>query len=234
MRRGFLNQTTAKPKHPKSDDMPVQPASSVLQYPSTDNIVQSDEQIKQWAHKLSISPEELKKRMEKSPVGADNKGDGGFLHRSFVFDDFKNITLADPRVFERLPKHFQKRPPALEGVYKISEAPGKGVAMFSTRDIPAGGVILVENPVLVAPFTIQVDLRLKERVFRMLFEMLDTDVRERALALWNCKPADMCGKEEGIIRTNGLQVTMPIPNTPGGPDSTYSGTFLDISRCNHR
>lgn len=42
---------------------------------------------------------------------------------------------------------------------------------------------------------------LKGRMFEMLFERLDADVRERALDLWNCKPVRRRGRDYAYKRT---------------------------------
>jgi hypothetical protein len=236
MRRGFLNQTNAKRKPRQSNDVPsVRTPPTITQYPNSDNLIRSDEEVKQWAHKLGMSHTELNSHLEKHSARTDNGEVVTTIYRNLVFKDFEGVTLADSKILELLPKYFGHRPSALESAYKISAAAGKGVAMFATRDIPAGGVILVENPVIVVPLIMDMGDQLsKEQMFEMLFDRLDADVRERALALWNCKPADLCGKEEGIVRTNGLQVELPTPSIPKAPNSMHSGTFLDISRCNHR
>ena len=106
--------------------------------------------------------------------------------------------------------------------------------MFSVWDIPAGAVIACENPVIVVPAIIPVLSISKEEMCQMLFDRLDPPERDIALSLANCKPADVCGKEEGIIRTNGIGLELPVPDAPTAPDPTHCGIFLDMSRCNHR
>lgn len=73
-----------------------------------------------------------------------------------------------------------------------------------------------------------------DKMFKMLFDRLRPDVRERALSLWNSKPPNVCGNEEGIVRTNGFGLRLPTPKDENVPDSLHSGTFLDLSRCDHR
>ena len=144
-----------------------------------------------------MSRTELSKHLENHSARTDNGGIVQTVYRNLVFRDFEGVTLTDSKILELLPRYFGTRPPALDA-YKISVAAGKGRGMFATRDIPAGGVILVENPVIVIPLIMDLGAELsKEQMFQMLFDRLDTDVRERALALWNCKPGDLCGKEEG-------------------------------------
>src|SRR6202011_3862720 len=99
----------------------------------------------------------------------------------------EGVTLADTRIINLIPRKFTHRPkPTLENAYKISSVPGKGLGMFAARDIPAGAVILVENPVIVIPRIVGVGMSLsKDQIFEMLFERLELDVRHRALSLWN-------------------------------------------------
>jgi hypothetical protein len=107
--------------------------------------------------------------------------------------------------------------------------------MFASRDMPAGAVILVENPVSIYPGVMSLGKSTsKEEIFKPLFDRLERDVRERALSLCNSKPADVCGKEEGIVRTNGFGLELAAPKIANPPATRHSGTFLDLSRCNHR
>jgi hypothetical protein len=107
--------------------------------------------------------------------------------------------------------------------------------MFATVNIPAGAVILVENPIFILPCMIGFGTSMsKDKIFRTLFDRLEPDVRERALLLWNGKPADVCGKEEGIVRTNGFGLDLAVSGTTNPLAMRHSGIFLDLSRCNHR
>lgn len=127
--------------------MPVRPAPLVTQHSSSDNLIRFDEQVKQWAHKLGMSHAEFSERLRNYQARVDH-GEAEVVYRNLVFEDFSGVTLADSKIFDLLPRHFKQRPPALRSAFAISAAAGKGVAMFATRDIPAGGVILVENPVI--------------------------------------------------------------------------------------
>ena len=204
------------------------------QYLNSNNIVRDEDDMKKWAHKLGLSLDELKRRVQRHKAQASGEG---ILttYRNLSFVDFAGVTLTDSKILDLLPRSFGKRPPALDNAYHISVATGKGYGMFASRDIPIGGVVLVENPVIVIPLIMGMGEQMsKEDMFKMLFTRLAPDVRERALSLCNCKPASLCGKEEGIVRTNGLQVELPVPNIRNPPNSIHSGIFLEMSRCNHR
>lgn len=158
------------------------------------------------------------------------------VYRNIVFHAFEGVTLARSTIVDLLRRKYDAPRPALQNAYRVSAAGGlKGVGMFAARDIPAGAAILVENPVIVYPTILRMMGNMsKEEMFQMLFDRLDPPEREKALSLENCKPADICGKAEGILRTNGICIHLPTPDIPNAPDSMHNATFLDLSLCNHR
>ena len=105
--------------------------------------------------------------------------------------------------------------------------------MLANQDIPMGGVIIVENPILIHPCVINSEVD-RNALFDALYARLAPDIQAKALSLWNCKPSHVCGKPEGILRSNGIEVELPLPDDNNPEDSPHSGTFLNISRCNHR
>jgi hypothetical protein len=242
MRRGFLNQpkSKAKPTHDNVPPAQLPPNSpQTTPKPPTSNDVnldalRTDNDVKRWAHKLAETPEKLYDRVGMQ-LARQTDSDFKMVYRNTIFKDFQGVTLADAKIHDLIPKRFDTRPSALKNAYKISPAPGKGSGMFATRNIPAGAVVLVENPVLVYPSVMCVGMSMSRGdIFKMLFDRLQPDVRERALSLWNSKPADVCGKEEGIVRTNGFGLDLAAPKMANPPSTLHSGTFLDLSRCNHR
>ena len=81
--------------------------------------------------------------------------------------------------------------------------------MVAKRDIRVNGIIAVENPVFVMPVVTGWPRNVsKEEMFAILFERLKLERREQALALANCKPNDVCGVHEGILRINGLSIEL--------------------------
>lgn len=236
MPRGNPSQAKRRSKRDRADAAPTKHEEPIVadRYPNSNNIIRNVDDMKQWAHKLALSTDEINSRIQRHVAQAKN-GEILTTYRNLEFVDFAGVTFTSKKILDLLPRSFGKRPPALENAYRISEAPGKGYGMFASRDIPVGGVILVENPVIVLQPMMRMGSQMsKEEMMRMLFTRLAPDVRERALSLCNCKPASLCEKEEGIIRTNGLQVELPVPNIPNPPNSVHSGIFLDMSRCNHR
>ena len=240
MRRGFLNQRKGE-SNPQAGlfprpQAPLSPKNlhEISQYPTSNNLIFSEEDSKKWAHKLGETQADFEDRMEKQQARI-NQSDFQMIFRNLKFADFVGVTLADAKILDGLPMEFERRIPTLENAYRIAPAIGKGVGMFANRNIPAGAVLLIENPVFVIPNILALGLSLsKDEIFKMLFDRLEPDVRERALSLWNSKPPEVCGKEEGIVRTNGFGLRLPTPEGENVPDALHSGTFLDLSRCNHR
>jgi hypothetical protein len=240
MRRGFLNKPKPKPGHddvpPAQLEHPVTMSHTIPRHTISNNSngPRNDEYLKRWAHKLAESPNAMHNRLE-TVTARMRDSDFKMIYRNVTFQNFEGVVLADAKIHDLIPKHFYVRPSALENAYKISEAAGKGSGMFASRDIPAGGVILVENPVCLYPSVLGLGMSLsREQMFKMLFDRLEPGVREKALSLYNSKPASVCTKEEGIVRTNGFGLDLAAPKIANPPSTQHSGTFLDLSRCNHR
>lgn len=156
------------------------------------------------------------------------------IYHDITYPDFQGAMFTDnEQIISLIPSRFKTRPASLEGTYRISAIKNKGAGMLANRDIPAGGVIVVENPVLIHPCIIGSEVD-RDALFGALYARLAPDTRTKVLSLWNCKPSDVCGKPEGILRSNGIEVELPVPDDINPEDVPYSGTFLDISRCNHR
>ena len=244
MRRGFLNQSKSKSKpKPSQDDLPLAQTSlnpkpiidtHALSEPRTTDALLSDDDINRWAEKLGETPKTVRDRVEAQKARVMDS-DFKMVYRNLAFKEFDGVVLADSKIHDCIPRRFDTHLSALPNAYRISPAAGKGSGMFAARDIPAGAVILVENPVIVYPNVMTLGMSLsRDEIFKMLFDRLEPDVREKALSLRNSKPADICGKEEGIIRTNGFGVSLAAPKMANPPSTLHSATFLDISRCNHR
>lgn len=250
MRRGFLNSNQPKSKSKSNPKQPVIPNTVVLPQssdiaaitvprgtgdnPTSQNLILSEGDVQRWAHKL-CQPETTFKDKIGSQLARVADSDFKMVYRNLTFKQFQGVVFTDAMIYDLIPSRFETPRPALENAYKISEAVGKGLGMFATRDIPAGAVILVENPVFVFPSISSLGISIsRDTMFKTMFDRLVPDVRERALLLWNSKPANVCGKEEGIIRTNGFGLDLAVPKIANPPDGQHSGTFMDLSRCNHR
>ncbi|KII95838.1 hypothetical protein PLICRDRAFT_693973 [Plicaturopsis crispa FD-325 SS-3] len=105
--------------------------------------------------------------------------------------------------------------------------------MLVTRKILHGAVIVVEYPIVFIPVMSFLPPDIREEIFRMVFDRVEEPERTELYDLVNCKPPEMCGREEGIARTNGVGIKLHVP--PGSPEASKlaSGVFLKISQCNH-
>jgi hypothetical protein len=236
MRRGFLNNTKPKPKYDrtsaKAPPLVQDESQSITQPPNSGDPTLDDKDARNWAERLGLSLDEFYGLAEKQAARLRQPFETIF--RNFMFERFQGATYTDSTILNLLQVEYGALPPALRGAYRISAVRGKGLGMFAARDIPAGAIIVCENPVIVLPAITHAIGISKEKICQMLFDRLDPPERDRALLLANCKPAEVCGKEEGIIRTNGIGFELPVPDIPTAPDPTHCGVFLDMSRCNHR
>lgn len=151
------------------------------------------------------------------------------VYHKINFSDFTGIVLAGRDITEIIPCQ-KTLATALGNAYIISPAAGKGSGMFASRDIPAAGVILVENPVIVCP---AISSNGPQESFGLLFDGLHPDVRAKALSLHNSDP--LRPYAEGIVRTNAFGLPLESLDSAGPTEGmTHRGIFLDLSRCNHR
>lgn len=156
------------------------------------------------------------------------------IYHDITYPDFQGAMFTDnAQIISLIPSRFKTRPASLEGTYRISAIANKGAGMLANQDIPMGGSIVVENPMLIHPCIISTKVD-RNALFDALYARLAPDIQAKALSLWNCKPPHVCGKLEGILRSNGIEVELPVPDDINPEDTPHSGTFLDISRCNHR
>lgn len=126
-------------------------------------------------------------------------------------------------------------PPPKGLTFVVREGEGKhGLGMFAARNIPVGGLIAVERPILVAPYMIALQTHPESDFSTALLHRLSAETVERFMGLANCKPASECDIVEGIIRTNAIAITLNVPSSPHPELPTHRGIFPNISRCNHR
>ncbi|KAF8206278.1 hypothetical protein K438DRAFT_1963352 [Mycena galopus ATCC 62051] len=141
--------------------------------------------------------------------------------------------LLDAPVVPLLPRELLKPPqsPAPPAFY-VADAGIKGAGMFAARDIPAGGVILVDQPVAVVPGPSLVGgSPWKREAFDALLPRISQISRDNLLALANIKPLSESPVVEGIALTNAVQIDLPVPPLAALQD--YGGVFPHISRANH-
>ncbi|KAJ7202596.1 hypothetical protein GGX14DRAFT_370187 [Mycena pura] len=111
----------------------------------------------------------------------------------------------------------------------------RGLGVFAAQAIPAGGIILVERPVLVAPYIIGPGTQppTESELFAILLRRLSLETAARVVALANCRPAAECDDLVGIVRTNAIAITLAVPAGPHPELAAHRGVFLNASRCNH-
>ncbi|KAJ7503052.1 hypothetical protein B0H11DRAFT_1798718 [Mycena galericulata] len=130
--------------------------------------------------------------------------------------------------------------------FRMSEMPGKGEGLVSTRALRAGDLILTERPLLVAArgapvswppgFTreqyMQHGLNEMEMQLEMCIKRMRPEYRAAFMALKNSHTEDGSGPIVGRVRTNGLSLD---GLRPGVEDETksYSAICKEISRLNH-
>ena len=132
---------------------------------------------------------------------------------------------------------------------------GKGV--FATRDIPMGGIIFAERPLIVSPGALapfsgvnyndysladytKIAMFEREQQLEAAAERMEPETRARLMALMNSHAEDGSGPINGIVRTNGYQVS----NLRDGDgefkendlsNPHYYSVVCDVgSRINHR
>ncbi|KAJ7646927.1 hypothetical protein FB45DRAFT_734866 [Roridomyces roridus] len=118
--------------------------------------------------------------------------------------------------------------------FEIRKTPTGGFGMFAGQAIPAGALISVERPSLIAPYIIALQTHSESDLFTALLQRLTPSTASCVSALANCKPLQECDPLEGIIRTNAIAITLPVPaNVPHPELPTHRAIFVNTSRCNH-
>ena len=187
---------------------------------------------KKWM-KAKIADTNMDQSMVDTFSPSELKGQKMTLHNIYI-GDFECSTLIDAPILAHLPEPYTFRSASSEHTYKIAPAGNKGLGMFATSDIPTGGLIVVEHPVIVWPLICCVPGIPLATIYDLMVERLEPPVRRELLSLSNCKSADECGVVEGILRTNNIGIDLPVPEPMHKYAANYRGIFLTMSRCNHR
>ncbi|KAJ7160618.1 hypothetical protein C8R43DRAFT_881458 [Mycena crocata] len=148
----------------------------------------------------------------------------------------ETAALLDVGVYDLLPTPLPASPaPKLKNApFAIRPSAGThGVGMFAAQDIPVGGPILAERPVLITPHIIGLEPEFRSVFLDALLRRLTPSTAARILALANCRPTSECSVLEGIVRTNAIDINLPVPDVPHPELETHRAVFLNASRCNH-
>ncbi|KAF8179930.1 hypothetical protein K438DRAFT_1603255 [Mycena galopus ATCC 62051] len=165
-------------------------------------------------------------------------GSRAYCLHNVVYDggSDETATLLDVGVKDLLPVVTPAPPvPSPKAVtFCIRESDGRnGLGMFAAQNIPVGGLITVERPIIVAPYIIAVQTHSESDFYTALLHRLSPDTVARFMELANSKPASECDMLEGIMRTNAIGIALDVPDVPHPELPTHRGIFLNISRCNH-
>jgi len=106
-------------------------------------------------------------------------------------------------------------------LWRLDTIPGKGKALFATKNIPPGTLILSESPIITTDCITSMETVEKD-IARNL-RTKDKDSQRAYLSLHNNFPGEK-SILSNIIRSNGY---------PLGPNSEVGGVFLNIARLNH-
>ncbi|KII86621.1 hypothetical protein PLICRDRAFT_43257 [Plicaturopsis crispa FD-325 SS-3] len=139
----------------------------------------------------------------------------------------------DTPIMECLVRDLPATPMPAETPFAIVAIAGKGEGMIALREIALGEAIVVEYPIVSTPSLMLLDLETRATLHRAMFDRVGATERAELYNLANSKPAEMCTREEGIVRTNGIGIDLHVP--PGMPKARNraSGVFLKTSKCNH-
>lgn len=162
----------------------------------------------------------------------------------------KNKVLNAPGYPQPVPKSPGKS-------YEVKSTPTMGQGVFATRDIPMGGIIFAERPLIVSPRALtpfskvnhedysladytKIVMFEREQLLEAAAERMEPETRARLMALMNSHAEDGSGPINGIVRTNGYQVS----NLRDGDgefkeedtsNPYYYSVLCDVgSRINHR
>ncbi|KAJ6466287.1 hypothetical protein C8R45DRAFT_1021183 [Mycena sanguinolenta] len=160
----------------------------------------------------------------------------------FFFPGSKEVVLNFPGFPQPL-----VHPP--KPTFRLGTVPGKGAAVFSTRDLKMGDLILCERPLLISArgvptaenpnFTeemfLQHTMNYFEKCVSIAVDRMRPKDKAAFMALANSHTEDGSGPCVGVIRTNGLGVDGLLPEKSDLPSNMrmYSATCKDISRLNH-
>ncbi|KAH8096639.1 hypothetical protein BXZ70DRAFT_1066025 [Cristinia sonorae] len=174
------------------------------------------------------------------PKGEQGDGGGG-LTECLISDVLKHKILSVPGYGARVPK------PA-GTTYRVSEAAGKGLGVFATRDIQMGELIMAERPLMITPVVmpsrctselqglshndfVQVKLHDAEKIFEWVVDRMTPENREALMALTNSHSLEGGGPIIGRVKTNGFGES-EIVDGPGA-ECQYSVLCDALSRLNH-
>ena len=163
-------------------------------------------------------------------------------HRSYVvrsqyFKESECVTMLDTGVDDLLQRKFKKLRPQPNTTMNIDirSSPGKGLGMFSQRDISDGEPFFVEYPTVITPYVIGLSIGLSA-LYADIFGKLSEPVFRELMDLSSSSsfPGEIQDIHEAIMRINALAIDLPVPRGEYSELNTHRAIFLQTSRCNHR
>ncbi|KAF7289261.1 Aldehyde dehydrogenase [Mycena indigotica] len=263
MRRGFLNSKPAKehPNHPGPVSSSQTNTNLKLPSKATTTVKSSQENDlpRSFPYAAQEKPVEVPKGHETKLNFVEGSGnpqatyiwtalpqvDDGPDTECLLRAGSKEVILKTPGFPKPLPP--ANSPPA----FRVGPSPGKGMGLFSTRDIEQGETILWERPLLIVPLGIptslpagfskaqwiQHSLNEYERYVEVAVNRMQEHRRAAFMSLHNCHTKDGSGPLVGRVRTNGIGVDGLQPATAKTEYdmrvSSYSVISEHISRLNH-
>ncbi|KAJ6497624.1 hypothetical protein C8R45DRAFT_134010 [Mycena sanguinolenta] len=168
-------------------------------------------------------------------TGADEQ-----VSECFFFSGSKEVLMGIPNFPHPI---LQVATPA----FRLTDVPGKGAGLLSTRALKTGDLILDERPLFVCargvPIAVppiftpaqvgQYQLQKLEEYCEIAINRMRPEAKNAFMALWNCHKEDGSGPIMGIVRTNGLSLQGLRPGVQDHQTNQYSAVCKDISRLNH-
>jgi hypothetical protein len=164
-------------------------------------------------------------------------------HRSYVvrtqyFKESECVTMLDTGVDDLLQRMFENLPPQPNTTMNIDirASPGKGLGMFSRKNISNGEAFFIEYPTVITPYVIGLSIGLSA-LYADVFGKLSGPVFGELMNL--SSSSSIPGEthqdvHEAIMRINALAIELPVPSGEFSELNTHRAIFLQTSRCNHR
>ena len=167
-------------------------------------------------------------------------------HRSYVIrtqhfcKESECVTMLDTGVDDLLQRMFQNLPPLQPNTsmnIDIRASPGKGLGMFSRKNMSIGEAFFIEYPTVITPYVIGLSIGLSA-LYADVFGKLSGPVFGELMDLSSSSSSilDETHQDihEAIMRINALAIELPVPNGEFSELNTHRAIFLQTSRCNHR
>ncbi|KAJ7163557.1 hypothetical protein C8R43DRAFT_879871 [Mycena crocata] len=169
-------------------------------------------------------------RVDLCDLGRDQQ----LVFRNIKIGAVEISTLLDCAVLNLLPTRFSPLPIPLENAIEFRTAGAKGIGAFATQALRAAALIHVEYPTAVTQNTIVLNAGMTmAETYRELINRVPERTRSTLLHLNNSQPPEMCGLEEGILRSNSVGIALRTPSVPGSVAMGHNAIFLETSRINH-